>query len=99
VVLDDPSVGLDDHDRARLVLALDAARAAGSAVLCGTSDRLLGTALAERGGRLLRLESGRLVGATALRLVDDAHPAPAEPARPPLEVVGTGKPRGAVGGP
>ena len=74
VVLDDPSVGLDEQDRQRLVAALLRLKQAGSAVLCGTSDSLLAAALAERGARSLRLEGGRVSGATALRLVDSAAP-------------------------
>jgi ABC-type multidrug transport system ATPase subunit len=72
IVLDDPSAGLDDQDRARLVSALQGARASGSAILCGTSDDALASALERAGARRLRLEGGRLVGAAGapLRLVD-----------------------------
>jgi ABC-type ATPase involved in cell division len=72
IVLDDPSAGLDDQDRARLVTALQRARASGSAILCGTSDAALASALEQAGARRLRLEGGRLTGAagTPLRLVD-----------------------------
>jgi ABC-type ATPase involved in cell division len=72
IVLDDPSAGLDDQDRARLVSALGRARDGGSAVLCGTSDAALASGLAQGGARLLRLEAGRLAGntGTPLRLVD-----------------------------
>lgn len=72
VVLDDPGAGLDDRDRARLVVVLHQARAEGAAILCGTSDGAFAHALTETGGRRLRLEAGRLVGTTGrpLRLVD-----------------------------
>ena len=79
IVLDEPSLGLDQVDRTRLVSAIGDARRTGSAILCGTSDPALAAALGDLGARLLRLEGGRIAGATGLRLVDaeELRPLPA----------------------
>lgn len=72
VVVDDPSVGLDAQDCGRIGLALERVCGQGSAVLCASSDADLVAALAARGARVLELSGGRIVGAPAIRLVDDS---------------------------
>jgi ABC-type ATPase involved in cell division len=62
MVLDEPAAGLGDEDRERVVAALAAARADGSAVLCATSDTGFAGALVQRGARRVRLERGRASG-------------------------------------
>jgi ABC-type ATPase involved in cell division len=70
LVLDDPSVGLDPQDRARVEGALLRVVAQGSAVLCASSDPGLVAALSARGARVLELHGGRIVsGAPGIRLV------------------------------
>jgi ABC-type multidrug transport system ATPase subunit len=70
VVLDEPSLGLDDSDRGRLVDVMVEARAQGAGILCGTGDFALAAGLMARGARGLSLLDGRLPQATpALRLV------------------------------
>jgi ABC-type multidrug transport system ATPase subunit len=83
VVLDEPSLGLDDHDRARLMDALVAARAQDTAILCGTSDATLTAALSSWGARVTTLSAGRLPqAAPALRLVPGTSPTDASPTQP-----------------
>lgn len=62
MILDEPAAGLDADDRDRVVAALAAARADGTAVLCATSDAAFAQTLAQRNARRVRLESGRLSG-------------------------------------
>ena len=71
LLLDDPSAGLDDHDRARIAQTLRRVLNQGSAVLAACSDPALVSALHAQGARVLELEDGRIVGgAPAIRLVD-----------------------------
>jgi len=62
MVLDEPAAGLGTDDRERVVAALAAARADGSAVLCASSDAAFAQALVQRNARRVRLEHGRLSG-------------------------------------
>jgi ABC-type multidrug transport system ATPase subunit len=61
-IVDEPTAGLGDDDRARVAEALLATRAAGAAVLCASNDGLLLEALAAQGGRLLYLRNAGLEG-------------------------------------
>jgi ABC-type ATPase involved in cell division len=69
-IIDEPSAGLHDQDRDRVVEALLATRAAGAALLCASNDAFLVDALAQKGARLLCLQDGGLGGDRgALRVV------------------------------
>jgi ABC-type multidrug transport system ATPase subunit len=70
LVLDDPSVGLDDEDRRRVAQALRRVVGQGSAVLCASSDPDLVAGLTALGARRVELADGRIVGgAPVIRLV------------------------------
>jgi ABC-type multidrug transport system ATPase subunit len=71
VALDDPSVGLDDQDRARITGAVQRVLGQGSAVLCASSDPALVAALSATATRVLELSDGRILGAPAIRLVEN----------------------------
>jgi ABC-type ATPase involved in cell division len=61
-IIDEPSAGLGEADRTRVIEALLATRAAGAAVLCASNDGLLIEALGAQGARVLRLQDGVLSG-------------------------------------
>lgn len=69
VVLDEPSLGLGGDDQALALQAIVWARNQGCAVLCATADPAFAEAVVEEGGRMIRLEDGRVVGAPAIGLV------------------------------
>jgi ABC-type multidrug transport system ATPase subunit len=72
LVLDDPSIGLDDDDRRRVAQAVRRTVDQGSAILCASSDPDLVAALTALGARRLELAGGRIVGgAPVIRLVVD----------------------------
>ncbi len=82
VVLDDPTAGLDPGDVERVAAALRHAQRAGAAILAATTDDRLVAAVAPLGARKVRIEGGRLVGATpAIALVDLAPEVPPAVAR------------------
>jgi ABC-type ATPase involved in cell division len=71
-VIDEPSAGLGEADRARIGAQLASARAAGAAVLVASNDALLVAALLAQGARQLHLEGGELRGDKGLvRAVGD----------------------------
>jgi ABC-type ATPase involved in cell division len=89
VVLDEPALGLGGDDLALALQATVWARNQGCAVLCGTADPTFAEALVEEGGRMIRLEDGRIVGAPPIGLVpfsatpkSDEEPDREEMARP-----------------
>lgn len=82
VVADEPGVHMGERGHAVVVAALMAARDAGAAILCGTSDAGLCEALVSAGGRKVHLAEGRIVGAPPMGLVPDLEPNPAASANP-----------------
>lgn len=83
VVVDEPAALTDQATRQRIVAALAAVRAAGSAVLCGTAEASIATQLAEQSGQIIRLVGGRIL-ARPIALVRGLTPGPAEAARTDL---------------
>jgi ABC-type ATPase involved in cell division len=80
VVADEPGVHVGEQGHAVVVAALMRARAAGAAVLCGTSDASLAESLVAAGGRRVHLAEGHIVGAPAVGLVPDFDATEAAPA-------------------
>lgn len=78
VVVDEPAALADPDTRQRIVAALVAVSANGSAVLCATAEAALADALVEQGGKKIHLAQGRIVGAPAVELVRGFTPEPVE---------------------